>query len=86
MHNYKKKQKDISTFHKDVSHWACQKYVSVGFTLEHTKSTGIGGYTGMLRNYSISKLKLCQNITSTQAKNGFPSSLDSSQESKWKML
>ena len=26
-----KKQKYVSIFHKDVSHWACQKYVYVGF-------------------------------------------------------
>ena len=56
-----------------------------GFSLEHTKSMGIGECTGLPRNYIISKLKLCRNITSTQTKTGLPSSLDSSLESKRKM-
>ena len=38
----------------------------------------------VLENYSIFELKLCQNLTSSQTKNGFPSSLDNSLESKWK--
>ena len=82
----KKKKKDVSMFHKDVSHWVCQKYVSTGFAPEHTKSTGFDGCMGVLGNYNIFKLKLCQNLTFAQTKNGFPSSLDSSLESKWKML
>ena len=57
-----------------------------GFAPEHTKSMGIGECAGLLGNYSISKLKLCQNLTSTQAKTGFSSSLDSSLESKGKIL
>ena len=60
--------------------------VSLGFWFRTYKSISIGECTGVLRNYSISKLKLCRNLTSTQAKNEFPSSLDSSLESKWKML
>ena len=60
--------------------------VSLGFWYRTYKSMSIGECTGALRNYSISKLKLCQNLTSTQEKNEFPSSLDSSVESKWKML
>ena len=36
------KQKDVSMFHKDVSHWACQKYVLAGFWSKTYKSKGIG--------------------------------------------
>ena len=53
---------------------------------EHTKSTEIGECTGFPGNHSISKLKLCRSLTSAQAKIGFPSSLDNSLESKWKIL
>ena len=56
------------------------------FLPEHTKGTGIGECVGMPRNYSISKLKLCQNLIFVQAKNGFPSSLDNSLESERKIL
>ena len=55
-------------------------------SLEHTKRIGIGGCAGVLGNYSISKLKLCQNLTYAQAKTGFLSSLDSSLESKQQIL
>ena len=47
---------------------------------------GIGECAGVPGNYSISKLKLCRNLTSTQVKTGFPSSFDNSLESKWKMF
>ena len=50
------------------------------------KSKGIGECLDVLGNYSISNLKLCRNLTFAQVKNGFPSSLDSSIESKWKIL
>ena len=60
--------------------------VSVGFWSRTYKSTGIGECTGVLRNYSISKMKLCRNLTSAQAKTRFLSSLNSSLEFKWKML
>ena len=90
MHNYIYiyiyKQKDVSMFHKDVSHQASQKYFYVGFAPEHTKNMRIGGCAGLLGNYSISKIKLYRDQTSAQAKNGFPSSHDISLESKWKML
>ena len=48
------------------------------------KSMEIVECAGMLGNYSISKLKLYQNLTSTQRKNGSLSSLDSSIDSKRK--
>ena len=44
----------------------------------------IGQCVDVLGNYSIFKLKLCQNLTSTQTKNEFPSFLDSSLDSKLK--
>ena len=53
------KQKDVSMFHKDVSHRACQKYVLAIFWSKTYKSTGIGEYAGVPRNYSIFELKQC---------------------------
>ena len=50
------------------------------------KSMRIGECEGVPGNYTISKLKLCRNLTYAQAKNGFPSSLDHSLKSKWKIL
>ena len=50
------------------------------------KSTEIGEYVGVPGNYSIFKLKLCRNLTYAQVKIGFPSSLNSSPESKQKIL
>ena len=44
----------------------------------------IGKCTDVLRNYSISELKLCRNLTSTQAKNGSLGSLKSSLDSNRK--
>ena len=71
---------------KDVSHREFQKYVSTEFWSRTYKSTGIDECAGVPGNYSISKLKLRRNLTSAQAKNGFSSSLDSSLESKRKIL
>ena len=51
------KQKDVSMFHKDVSHQACQKYFSAGFWSRPYKSAGIGECAGVPRNYTISELK-----------------------------
>ena len=53
-----KKTKRCVDFHKDMSHRACQTYVSVLFLPEHTKSMGIGECTCILGNFSIFKLKL----------------------------
>ena len=52
------KQKDVSMFHKDVSHQECQKYVYVGFWSRTYKNMGIGECEDVLGNYSISELKL----------------------------
>ena len=77
----------VAFFNKNGSHRACQKYVLMDFLVEFTrkyKSTKIGECAGVPRNYSIFKLKLYQNLTSAQVKNGSPSSLDSSLDSKRK--
>ena len=54
------KKKDVSIFHKDVSHRACKKYVYAEFWSRTYKSTRIGECAGMPGNYSISKLKRCR--------------------------
>ena len=41
----------------NMSHWECQKYVSVGFWSRTYKSTGIGECAGMPGNYSFFALK-----------------------------
>ena len=66
--------------------WSYQFLFLLDFGSRTYQKTRIGECTGLLRNYSISKLKLCQNLTFAQVKNGFPSSLDSSLEFKWKIL
>ena len=48
------------------------------------KSREISECADVPGNYSISKLKLCRNLTSTQAKNGSSNSFVSSLESKRK--
>ena len=60
--------------------------VSARFWSKTYKNMGIDGCAGMPGNYSISKMKMYRTLTSAQAKNGFPSFLDSSLESEWKML
>ena len=50
-------KENVSMFHKDGSHTACQKYVSVGFWSRTYKSMGIGECAGMPGNYGIFELK-----------------------------
>ena len=57
-------------FHKDASHRACQKYVLTDFLQNIQKAREFGECAGVPGNYSISSLKLCQNLTSAHAKTG----------------
>ena len=73
-------------FHKYVSYRACQKYVSMDLLQNIQKAREFGEYADVPRNYSVSKLKLYQNLTSAQEKTRFPSYIDNSLESKRKIL
>ena len=61
------------------------KICLVDFLAKHTKSIEIGECVGVRGNYSISKLKLCLNLTYAQTKIESSSSLDSRQKNTLKI-
>ena len=50
------------------------------------KNMEIGEYAGLLGNSNFFELKLCQNITSAQTKNGSPSSLEFKRKNTLKII
>ena len=65
---YKENKKLCGFSQRCVPPLSMPKICFDGFAPERTKSTGIGECAGMIRNFSIFKLKLCRNLISTQAK------------------